>query len=127
MKRIMIHKPGGYDRLVIEEAADPVPGPGEILVRVEAIGVNYADCVARMGLYKSAKQLSGYPLCPGFEIAGRVAALGAGVAGWAIGAPVMALTLFDAYSSHVVVPEGQVHPLPARLTMAEAAAFPRHT
>ena len=62
MKKIVIHKPGGYRQLVIEEHPDPAPGPGEVLIEVAAIGVNYADCVTRMGLYASARHYIGYPV-----------------------------------------------------------------
>jgi synaptic vesicle membrane protein VAT-1 len=124
MKRIVIHRPGGYERLVIEDAPDPTPGPGEVVIRTEAIGVNYADCVARMGLYASARELVGYPLCPGFEVAGRIVASGDGVDDWPDGTEAMALTLFGAYATHVVVPASQVRALPSCLTMEQAAAFP---
>jgi NADPH:quinone reductase-like Zn-dependent oxidoreductase len=79
MKTIVIHGPAGYDRLCIEQYADLVAGPGEVLVDVEAIGINYADCVTRMGLYASAKQYVGFPVTPGFEVAGHVAVVGEGV------------------------------------------------
>lgn len=108
MRKIVIHRPGGYDRLCIEQHADLVPGPGEVLVDVEAIGVNYADCVTRMGLYASAKQYVGFPVTPGFEVAGRVAALGEGVSDLATGTEVMAVTRFNAYASQVVVKHVQV-------------------
>ena len=70
MRKIIIHRPGGHDRLKIEQHPTPEPGPGEVLIEVEAIGVNYADCMVRMGLYKSARDHVGWPVCPGFEIAG---------------------------------------------------------
>jgi NADPH:quinone reductase-like Zn-dependent oxidoreductase len=124
MKRILIRRPGSYERLEIVESPDPVPGPGELLIRAEAIGVNYADCVARMGLYASARELVGYPLCPGFEVAGRVAAVGDGVSGWSVGTPVMGVTLFGGYSTHVVLPASQTYPLPPGLIVEQAAAFP---
>ena len=79
MKRIRIQQPGGYDVLRIEQGPDPQPGPGQVRVAVEACGVNYADGIIRMGLYASAKQLHGYPITPGFEVAGRIDAIGAGV------------------------------------------------
>lgn len=123
MRKIVIHRPGGYDRLCIEQHADLVPGPGEVLVDVEAIGVNYADCVTRMGLYASAKQYVGFPVTPGFEVAGRVAALGEGVSDLATGSEVMAVTRFNAYASQVVVKRVQVFPKPERLSMQQAAGF----
>ena len=91
MKKVVIHRPGGYDRLCLEQQPDLSPGPGEVLVEVEAIGVNYADCVTRMGLYASAKHYVGFPVTPGFEVAGRVAAVGTGVSDLHAGAAVMAL------------------------------------
>jgi NADPH:quinone reductase-like Zn-dependent oxidoreductase len=115
MKRIVIHRPGGYDRLEIEEAPDPVPGDGEVLVDVEAIGVNFADCVTRMGLYRSAAEYVGWPVTPGFEVAGRDAATGRRV---------IALTRFGGYATRLAVPEDRVFPVPEGWEAAEAAAFP---
>ncbi len=114
MRHVVIHKPGGYERLRIEEAADPRAGPGEVAVEVEAIGVNYADCVVRMGLYTSAKHYVGWPITPGFEVAGRTAD----------GDDVIAVTLFGGYASRVVVPADQVFPRPGGWTVEEAAGFP---
>ncbi len=124
MQRISISRPGGYDRLVCEEAPDPVPGPGEVLLAVEAVGVNYADCVIRMGLYSSAKKYVGWPITPGFEAAGRVAAVGAGVEDWPVGARALVVTRFGGYASHVVVPAHQVFPLPEGWSPVEAACLP---
>lgn len=90
---------------------------------VEAIGVNYADCVTRMGLYASAKQYVGFPVTPGFEVAGHVAALGEGVSDIAIGTEVMAVTRFNAYASQLVVRRALVFPKPERLSMQQAAGF----
>ena len=124
MRKIVIHKPGGYERLVIEEHPDLAPGPDEVLIDVGACGVNYADCVTRMGLYASAKYYVGYPITPGFEISGRVAASGGEVSDLAPGTAVMAVTRFNAYATQVVVPRHQVIPLPASLSPMEAAGFP---
>ncbi len=123
MRKITIHKPGGYERLVIEDHPDPQPGPGEVLLDVQAIGVNYADCVTRMGLYDSAKKFVGYPITPGFEAAGRVAAVGEGVSDLQPGARVLALTLFGAYATRLVVPRDQVFPIPDGMTVEQAGAF----
>ena len=93
-------------------------------MRARAIGVNYADCVVRMGLYASAKTYVGWPITPGFEVAGEVDAVGEGVAGVEVGAPVVAVTRFGGYASEVVVPAHQVFARPAELSAATAAAIP---
>lgn len=124
MRRIRIDRPGGYDVLRLESAPDPVPGPGEVLVDVAACGVNYADGIIRMGLYASAKQLHGYPITPGFEVAGTVAALGDGVDGFVVGDRVLALTLFGGWCDRIVLPVANAFPCPARLELAQAAALP---
>ena len=124
MRKIVIHRPGGYRRLVIESHPDPAPGPGQVAITVAAIGINFADCVTRMGLYASARHYEGYPVTPGFEVAGRIAALGAGVDDLQPGMAVLAVTRFNAYATCLVVPRAQVFPLLSRLTMNSAAAFP---
>ena len=73
MKRVTIRRPGGYERLRLEDAPAPVARNGEVVVDVAAAGVNYADCVVRMGLYASAKEFVGWPITPGFDFAGRTA------------------------------------------------------
>lgn len=124
MRRIVIDRPGGYDRLRLAEEPDPAPGPGELAIEVEAIGVNYADSIIRMGLYESAKRLHGYPITPGFEVAGRVAALGSQVRAFKVGDAVIALTLFGGYASRVVLGADRVFARPARLDAAAGAAIP---
>jgi NADPH:quinone reductase-like Zn-dependent oxidoreductase len=100
-----------------------LPGPDEVLVDVEAIGVNYADCVTRMGLYASAKRYVGFPVTPGFEVAGHVAAVGEGVSDLAMGTEVIALTRFNGYASQVLVKRVQVFRKPPQLSMQQAAGF----
>jgi NADPH:quinone reductase-like Zn-dependent oxidoreductase len=124
MKKIVIHGPGGYDRLTLEAALDPKPGPGEVRIAVRHIGVNYADVVVRMGLYESAKKLVGWPITPGFEVAGVVDAIGPGVDDLEPGAAVFALTLFNGYASSLVVPRAQVFAIPAGIDSAQAAGIP---
>ncbi|MBJ02433.1 MAG: zinc-binding dehydrogenase [Planctomycetes bacterium] len=131
MRSVVIRRPGGHKRLVMEELPDPSPGPGEILVATEAIGVNYADCIVRMGLYASAKEYVGWPITPGFEFAGKVLALGADVRPAApgtelpaVGDAVVGLSRFGAYSTHVCVPARNLFPLPGGLSPVEAAALP---
>ena len=78
MKKVSIARAGAYEQLRIVEAAALVPGAGEVRVDVAFAGVNYADCVVRMGLYESAKKYVGWPITPGFEVAGTVGAVGPG-------------------------------------------------
>jgi synaptic vesicle membrane protein VAT-1 len=124
LRKIVIHSAGSYEALRLEEHADPTPGNGEVLIATQAAGVNYADCIVRMGLYESAKKYVGWPITPGFEVAGTVAALGAGVTDLEVGAPVFGVTRFGGYASSVAVPRHQVFALPRGLSMEEAAAFP---
>jgi NADPH:quinone reductase-like Zn-dependent oxidoreductase len=95
-----------------------------VAVDVAAFGVNYADCVVRMGLYAAAKELAGHPITPGFEVAGTVAAVGEAVTPSLVGTPVMAITLFGGYTTRLVVPCQQVFPWPAGWSHLQAAAFP---
>ena len=114
MQRVIIRKPGGYDRLELIEEPDPVAGEGGGAIDVKAIGVNYADCVVRMGLYASAKKYVGWPITPGFDLAGVTED----------GRRVVAVTRFGAYASRVVVPEEQVFDIPDEMSFEEAAALP---
>ena len=124
VRKIVIHAAGGYDRLTLEDHSDPSPSPGDVVIRTDAIGVNYADCIVRMGLYASAKKYVGWPITPGFEVAGVVHAVGDDVTDLAIGAKVFAVTRFGGYATHVAVPRHQVFALPDRFDHFEAAAFP---
>ncbi len=123
MRRVRIPKAGGYDRLELEDLPDPECGDDEVRVAVEAIGVNYADCIVRMGLYASAKEYVGWPITPGFEVAGRIDRIGAKVTGRSVGDRVIALTRFGGYASTVVVPAHQVFTIPDTWTMEQAAGF----
>ena len=69
MQHVVIHKPGGLERLQIESAPDPQPGDGEVVIDVQAAGINYADVLIRMGVYASAKEAIGWPITPGYEVA----------------------------------------------------------
>jgi NADPH:quinone reductase-like Zn-dependent oxidoreductase len=124
MRKVVISRSGGYDRLQLEEGPDPDPQPGEVVVAVDAAGVNYADCVIRMGWYESAEEYVGWPITPGFEVAGTVCALGEGVDDPAVGTEVCAVTRFGGYASRVVVPRHQVFPRPSALDKAAGAGFP---
>jgi NADPH:quinone reductase-like Zn-dependent oxidoreductase len=124
MKRIVIDRPGGHSALAYVESPDPTPGKGEVVVAAEACGVNYADGIIRMGLYESAKKLHGYPITPGFEVAGTVASMGEGVDEWTVGDEVIGLTLFNGYASHLKTGVDGVFAKPRHLTMAQAATVP---
>ena len=123
MRQISILRPGGFRALRMVEAAEPTPSPGMVVIDVETAGVNFADCVARLGLYASSWRYAGWPFTPGFEVAGRVSALGEGVHGLAIGDRVIALTRFGGYAEQVAVPRAQVFACPSRLTTPEAAGI----
>src|SRR5262245_59453757 len=102
-RKIVVHKAGGYDRLQLETCPVPGPGPGQVRIDVRAIGVNFADSVVRMGLYASAKEYVGWPITPGFEVAGVISAVGPGVEDLPVGTEVFAVTRFGGYATHVVV------------------------
>jgi NADPH:quinone reductase-like Zn-dependent oxidoreductase len=124
VRRISIPRAGSYDRLRLETVPDPAPGRGEVVVESDAIGVNYADCIVRMGLYESAKTYVGWPITPGFEVSGRVVAIGDDVTDVALGAHVIAVTRFGGYATHVVVPRDQLFRVPRGFDAKQAAAFP---
>lgn len=123
-RRVTIKKAGSHDRLQLETLPGLEPGPGEVVIDVRAIGVNYADVIIRMGLYASAKEFVGWPITPGFEVAGVVAAVGAGVDDLEVGARVFAVTLFFGYASEVRVERAKVFPIPAQLSFEQAAGVP---
>ena len=124
MRAVVVRRAGGWDRLSVEERPSPPLGAGELRIAVRAAGVNFADVAVRMGLYSSAKKYVGWPITPGFEVAGRVREVGPGVEDVAIGDEVMAVTRFGGYASEVVVPRHQAWPLPAALDLFQAAGFP---
>lgn len=121
MIAIAISAPGGPEVLHPRREPVPVPGPGEVLIRVAAAGVNGPDLAQRMGQYAPPPGAS--PL-PGLEVAGEIAARGEGVLEFETGEPVMALCNGGGYAEFVVVPAGQVLPMPNGWSFAEAAALP---
>lgn len=121
MKQIWINKAGPPEVLEVREAPDPQPASGEVRVRVEAAGVNFADILARMGMYQD---LPGIPIVVGYEVAGRVDAVGeAGLEGW-IGKDVLGITRFGGYSDVVSLPVNQVFERPADMSAEQGAALP---
>ncbi len=118
---ITIPEPGGPEALVWAEVPDPVPAEGEVLVEVAASAVNRADLLQRQGYYDPPRGASPYP---GLECSGRIAALGPGVAGWAVGDEVCALLSGGGYAEKVAVPAGQLLPLPEGVDAVTAAGLP---
>lgn len=110
--------------LEVERFTPPAPGRGEVRIAVRAAGVNYADAIARMGLYEPAWRYAGWPLTPGFEVAGEIEALGEGVTDLSLGDRVLAVTRFGGYASHLVAPRERVFALPERLSFEEGAGLP---
>jgi putative PIG3 family NAD(P)H quinone oxidoreductase len=121
MRAIVAPEPGGPEVLTVTELPDPTPGPGEVVVRVAAAGLNRADLLQRQGFYPPPPGASDII---GMECSGTVAALGEGVTGWAVGDEVCALLAGGGYAEQVAVPAGQLMRLPAGLGLVEAAALP---
>ncbi|MFI6277493.1 NAD(P)H-quinone oxidoreductase [Streptomyces sp. NPDC050988] len=124
MKAVTITQPGGPEVLKWTEAPDPVPSDGEVLIQVAASAVNRADLLQRQGFYDPPPGSSPYP---GLECSGRIAALGAGVSGWAVGDEVCALLSGGGYAEKVAVPAGQLLPVPEGVGLDKAAALPEVT
>ena len=118
MKAIRVHAPGGPDVLRLDDIPRPEPGPGQVLIAVEAAGVNYIDVYHRTGQYKTAT-----PFVPGQEAAGTVAALGPGVTGFRVGERI---ACYDgglgAYAEYAVAPADRVVRLPDGVSAAQGAA-----
>jgi synaptic vesicle membrane protein VAT-1 len=121
MKQIVITATGGPEKLQLREAPDPQPGQGELRVRVRASGINFADILARKGLYPDAPKI---PCVVGYEVSGTVDALGPGVAEKWLGKEVFGLTRFGGYADTVTVPVQQMFEKPAALSHEQAAAIP---
>src|SRR5499426_1128541 len=121
MTVIAIRSPGGPEMLVPEQRPVTEPGAGEVLVKVMAAGVNRPDVMQRMGLYPPPK---GATDIPGLEIAGEVVALGQGVTRWKLGDKVMALVVGGGYAEYCPAHESHCLPVPAGLSLTEAAAIP---
>lgn len=121
MKQVWIPRKGEPEVLELREAPDPQPGAGEIRVRVEAAGINFADILARMGLYPDAPKL---PAVVGYEVAGRIDAVGDLIDDLSEGDRVVSLTRFGGYSDVVCVPRVAARPVPEGLSCEEAASIP---
>ena len=121
MRQIWIPASGPPEVLELREARDPLPGPGEVRIRVEAAGVNFADVMGRMGLYPDLPPL---PVVPGYEVAGCVDAVGPDTFPDWVGRDVVAMTRFGGYSDVVCVPERQAFTRPPGMDAEQGAALP---
>lgn len=124
MYAITVDQPGGPEAMTWAEVPDPSPGTGEVLIEVAATAVNRADLQQRQGNYPPPPGASPYL---GLECSGHVAALGDGVAGIDVGAEVCALLAGGGYAERVAVPVGQLLPVPAGVSLVDAAALPEVT
>jgi putative PIG3 family NAD(P)H quinone oxidoreductase len=124
MRAVTLPSFGGPEVLTLADVPDPEVQPGEVLVDVAATAVNRADTLQRMGFYNPPPGASPYP---GLECSGRIAAVGADVAGWQVGDEVCALLAGGGYAERVAVPAGQLLPVPVGVPLIEAAALPEVT
>lgn len=121
MKQVFISRAGGPEVLEIRDSATPTPGNGEVRIDVAAAGINFADTLARKGLYPDAPPL---PCVVGYEVSGTVGAVGAGADPAREGRKVLAMTRFNGYSEQVVVPANQVFDLPDGMDFTTGASLP---
>ena len=121
MRAVVITEHGGPEVLVVQERPDPPVGPGEVRIAVKAAGINFADTLARTGLYPDSPKV---PCVVGYEVAGEVDSVGHGVESFKRGDRVLAGTRFNGQAELVTVREDMVYALPAQLSFAEGAAFP---
>src|SRR5882672_5324982 len=121
MRQVVTTRNGSVEVLKVQEAPDPSPGKGEVVVQVKAAGLNFADILARQGLYPDGPKK---PCVMGYEVAGIVESVGENVDRALIGKPVVAMTRFGGQSEKVVVQEQQLFPKPDSLSFEQAAAVP---
>jgi synaptic vesicle membrane protein VAT-1 len=121
MRSVWITRHGGPEVLEVRESPEPEPGPGQARIRVKAAGLNFAELMARMGLYPDAPKL---PAVVGYEVAGVVDAVGSGVERPAVGDRVLALVRFGGHAEAVVLPASHAFPMPEGMTFEQGAALP---
>ena len=117
MNAIQIQTAGGPEVLQLAELPIPVPGPGQVLIRIEAVGVNFIEIYFRKGQYKATM-----PLVPGSEAAGTIEELGSGVTGFKTGDMVASVGVLGSYAEYALVPASQLVKVPDSLTPEQAAA-----
>jgi NADPH:quinone reductase-like Zn-dependent oxidoreductase len=120
-RQVVITRTGPPEVMVLREGPAPAPQTGEVSVRVDAIGVNFADLMMRMGLYPDAPRP---PSVPGYEVAGAIAAVGEGISPERIGQDVIALVRFGGYSDAICVPASRAYRRPEGVGAEVGAALP---
>jgi NADPH2:quinone reductase len=120
MKAILSKAPGGPETLVLETVDAPKAGPGEVVIDIKAVGVNYPDVLIIQDMYQFKPQR---PFSPGGELAGVISALGEGVTGYSIGQRVIASTGFGGMAEQIAVPAARLIPIPDAMPFDEAAGF----
>ena len=121
MRQVVTTRNGGVEVLEVQTAPDPEPGPGEVIIDVRAAGLNFADILARQGLYPDGPKK---PCVMGYEVAGVVREVGEGVDRNLLGKPVVAMTRFRGQSEKVAVGANQVFEKPEAMSFEQAAAIP---
>jgi putative PIG3 family NAD(P)H quinone oxidoreductase len=121
VRAVVIDEPGGPDVLKVRDVPDPVATAGEVVITTVAAGINRADLAQRQGFYPPPP---GAPPYPGLECSGRITAVGTGVTGWRPGEDACALLAGGGYAEQVAVPVGQLLPIPAGVSVRDAAALP---
>jgi len=121
MRQVWISKAGPPEVLEVREAPDPQASPGQVRIRVNAAGINFADLMARVGLYPDAPKI---PCVVGYEVSGVIDQVGEGVAGLAVGDRVFGMPKFGGYTDVIALSTEQVFKLPSAMTFEEAAALP---
>ena len=121
MRQIWITKAGPPEVLQVREAPDPEPADGEVRIRVKAAGINFADLMARVGLYPDAPKV---PCVVGYEVSGIIDAVGKGVTRVAVGDRVFGMPKFGGYTDTLIVKEAQAFRMPAAMSFEEGAALP---
>jgi len=121
MRALTTTRHGPPEVLAVRESPDPVPGPGQVCIRVARAGLNFADVSARVGLYPDAPPP---PMVMGYEVSGTVAAVGEGVSGPPVGTRVMGMTRFGGQATHALADARYVLPLPEGMDLDQAAALP---
>jgi NADPH:quinone reductase len=120
LRAIVCTRLGGPELLELQELPSPEPGPGEVLIRVEAAGVNFPDTLIIQGTYQAKPAL---PFTPGGEVAGTVVKTGSGVSGLSVGDRVLAAMTWGAFAEEVLAEAWRVHPIPSEMDFVTAAAF----